>query len=145
MHNERLFFQIGLPRSGFGIEKMFEKYETGASRHCRRVPRRRKDDHYFFGGQNFRVGKSASIHILSEASQHRDLPSSVSIIDLLFFVEKKKSGQKKQSNFTFYFSMLVAVFGKASLLEKDPNWFALIEYCKQNQAYIEGKDIIQIL
>lgn len=43
------------------------------------------------------------------------------------------------------FSMLVVIFGKASLLKGDPNWNALIEYCVENNAYLEGKDVVQIL
>lgn len=41
--------------------------------------------------------------------------------------------------------MLVVIFGKVDLLGADPNWKDLIEYCKENESYIEDKDLIQKL
>lgn len=44
-----------------------------------------------------------------------------------------------------HYSMLVVVFGRASLLCTDDNWNELIQYCCENDAYIDGKDIVKNL
>lgn len=41
--------------------------------------------------------------------------------------------------------MLVVIFGKVNLLSNDTNWADLIEYCKENESYIEDKELIQLL
>lgn len=41
--------------------------------------------------------------------------------------------------------MLVVVFGKVELLGADKNWAALIDYCQQNECFIEGKELAQNL
>ncbi|XP_055322339.1 probable RNA helicase armi [Sitodiplosis mosellana] len=67
----------------------------------------------------------------------------------------KTSGKEKALQFIFCpkrlntaisrARMLVVIFGRQSLLSGDENWTELIEYCKTNESYIDGKDLLQML